>query len=154
MNQALNNRWLHRYAIFVAFATFMLIIAGALVTSNDAGLSVPDWPTSFGTFRMPRMVGGVKWEHGHRMMAGAVGLLTIILALWLWRCERRAWARKLGGIAVLAVLAQAVLGVITVLCFLPVAVSVGHATLAQLFFCITVSLALFTGPDWCGPERP
>ncbi len=154
MTEAGYHRWLHHFATFLAAATFILIMAGALVTSNDAGLSVPDWPTSFGTFRMPRMVGGVKWEHGHRMMAGAVGLLTIILALWLWRRERRAWARKLGGIAVLAVLAQAVLGGITVLFFLPVAVSVGHATLAQLFFCITVSLALFTGPDWCGPERP
>ncbi len=93
MTEAGYHRWLHHFATFLAAATFILIIAGALVTSNDAGLSVPDWPTSFGTFRMPRMVGGVKWEHGHRMMAGAVGLLTIILALWLWRRERRAWAR-------------------------------------------------------------
>lgn len=154
MTETRYNRWLHRSATFLAGATFILIIAGALVTSNDAGLSVPDWPTSFGTFRMPRMVGGVKWEHGHRMIAGTVGLLTILLALWLWRREPRAWLRKLGGIAVLAVIAQAVLGGITVLFFLPIGVSVGHATLAQLFFCITVSLALFTGPDWRWPERP
>ena len=76
--------WLHRYAIFVAICTFFLIIVGALVTGNDAGLSVPDWPTSFGSFRMPRMVGGVKFEHAHRMIAGAVGILTIILVLALW----------------------------------------------------------------------
>jgi heme a synthase len=142
------NRWLARYSAFVAFATFLLIIAGALVTSNDAGLSVPDWPTSFGTFRMPRMVGGVKYEHGHRMIAGTVGLLTILLALWLWRSDERPWVRRLGGLAVLTVIAQAVLGGITVLFFLPAPISVAHACLAQLFFCITISLALFTRYDW------
>lgn len=142
------NRWLARYAAFVAFATFLLIVAGALVTSNDAGLSVPDWPTSFGSFRMPRMVGGVKYEHGHRMIAGTVGLLTLFLALWLWKSDERRWVRRLGGIAVLTVIAQAVLGGITVLFYLPVPVSVGHACLGQLFFCITVSLALFTRYDW------
>src|SRR5579864_6583268 len=141
------NPWLHRYATFVAFCTFLLIIAGALVTGHDAGLSVPDWPTSFGTFRMPRMVGGVKYEHGHRMIAGTVGLLTIFLALWLWRSDERRWVRRLGGLAVLTVIAQAVLGGITVLFFLPAPVSVAHACLAQLFFSIMVSLALFTRYD-------
>jgi heme a synthase len=142
------NRWLHGYATFVACATFLLIIAGALVTGNDAGLSVPDWPTSFGSFRMPRMVGGVKYEHGHRMIAGAVGILTLILALWIWRSEPRRWVRRLGVAAVLAIVAQALLGGITVLFYLPVTISVSHACLAQLFFCISVSLALFTGQDW------
>lgn len=148
MAQTLQQRWLHRYATFVAGATFILIVAGALVTSNDAGLSVPDWPTSFGTFRMPRMVGGVKFEHGHRMVAGTVVIFTLILAVWLWRSEPRRWLRRLGGIAVLTIIAQAVLGGITVLFFLPVDVSVAHACLAQAFFCIMVSLALFTQPDW------
>src|SRR5262250_1992439 len=97
------NKWLRRYAVFVAFATFLLIIAGALVTSNDAGLSVPDWPTSFGTFHMPLMVGGVKFEHGHRMIAGTVSILTAVLALWLWRSEPRRWVRRLGGFAVIAI---------------------------------------------------
>ena len=143
-----HNRWLHCYATFVACATFLLIIAGALVTGNDAGLSVPDWPTSFGSFRMPRMVGGVKYEHGHRMIAGAVGILTLILALWIWRSEPRRWVRRLGGAAVLTIVAQALLGGITVLFYLPVTVSVSHACLAQLFFCIAVSLALFTGREW------
>jgi cytochrome c oxidase assembly protein subunit 15 len=142
------NAWLHGYAIFIAGATFLLIIAGGLVTSNDAGLSVPDWPTSFGTFRMPRMVGGVLYEHGHRMIAATVGLLTVILAVWAWRKEPRRWVRRLAGVAVLTVIAQGVLGGITVLFYLPVAVSVGHATLAQTFFCIMVSLALFTARDW------
>lgn len=134
--------------MFLAGATFLLIIAGALVTSNDAGLSVPDWPTSFGTFRMPRMVGGVLYEHGHRMIAATVGLLTVILAVWVWLKEPRRWVRWVSGIAVLAVIAQGVLGGITVLFYLPVAISVGHATLAQSFFCTMVSLAFFTRTDW------
>src|SRR5262245_39084386 len=142
------NLWLRRYATFVPVATFLLIIAGALVTSNDAGLSVPDWPTSFGTFQMPRMVGGVRFEHGHRMIAGAVSILTMVLALWLWRSEPRRWVRRLGGFAVIAILAQAALGGITVLFYLPVAISVSHACLAQIFFCLTVSLALFARYDW------
>jgi cytochrome c oxidase assembly protein subunit 15 len=125
-----------------------LIIAGALVTSNDAGLSVPDWPTSFGSFRMPRMVGGIKFEHGHRMIAGTVGILTIILALALWIKDSRRWVKWIGGAAVLAVLTQALLGGITVLFYLPVAISTSHATLAQIFFCLAASLAFFTRADW------
>ncbi len=148
MNRTRPNPWLHRYALLVAASTFLLIVAGALVTSNDAGLSVPDWPTSFGSFRMPRMVGGVKWEHGHRMIAGAVGIMTILLAVWFWFAEPRRWLRKLGSVAVLLIVAQAVLGGITVLFYLPVIISVSHATLAQIFFCIAVSLAVFTGSDW------
>jgi cytochrome c oxidase assembly protein subunit 15 len=148
MNRTTNHPWLHRYAIFVAFSTFLLIVAGALVTSNAAGLSVPDWPTSFGSFHMPRMVGGVLYEHGHRMIAGTVGILTVLLALGLWMKDSRRWVRRLAGVAVLAVIAQAVLGGITVLFDLPVAISVSHATLGQIFFCLTVSLALFTGAEW------
>jgi heme a synthase len=140
--------WLHRYATFVTFATFLLIVAGALVTSNDAGLSVPDWPTSFGAFRMPPMIGGVRFEHGHRMIAGTVLILTIVLAIWLWRSEPRRWMRRLGAFAVATILAQAVLGGITVLFYLPVVISVSHACLAQIFFCLMVSLALFTRYDW------
>ena len=140
--------WLHRYAIFVAICTFLLIIAGALVTGNDAGLSVPDWPTSFGSFRMPRMVGGVMFEHGHRMIAGTVGILTMLLALALWIKDSRRWVKWVGGAAVLAVLAQALLGGITVLFYLPVGISTSHATLGQIFFCLAASLAFFTRADW------
>jgi heme a synthase len=140
--------WLHRFAAFVACMTFGLIIAGALVTSNDAGLSVPDWPTAFGKFQIPRLVGGVKFEFTHRMIAGTVGLLTIALALWLWRSKSARYVKILGGIAVLAVIAQAVLGGIGVLYYLPKAISIGHATLAQTFFALMVSLALFTRTDW------
>ncbi len=148
MNRSTQNPWLHRYAIFVACSTFLLVVAGALVTSNAAGLSVPDWPTSFGSFRMPRMAGGVLFEHGHRMIAGTVGILTILLAIWLWLKEARSWVRWVGGAAVLAVLAQALLGGITVLFHLPVAISASHATLGQIFFCLNSSLAIFTGANW------
>ncbi len=97
---------------------------------------------------MPRMVGGVLYEHGHRMIAATVGLLTVILAIWVWLKEPRRWVRWVSAAAVLAVIAQGVLGGITVLFYLPIAVSVGHATLAQSFFCTTVSLAFFTRADW------
>ena len=140
--------WLHRYAAFVACMTFGLIIAGALVTSNDAGLSVPDWPTDFGKFQIPRMVGGVKFEITHRLIAGTVSLLTIALALWLWRSKSPRYVKILGGISVLTVIAQAVLGGINVLFYLPHAATIGHATLAEIFFSLAVSLALFTRTDW------
>ena len=146
-------RWLHRYAIFVACATFLLIIAGALVTSNDAGLSVPDWPTAFGKFQIPHMVGGIRYEFSHRMIAGTVAILTFALALGLWRFEQRRWVRRLGAVAALAVIAQAVLGGITVLFYLPIPISVAHACLAQIFFCIMVSLAFFTHPRWRWEEK-
>lgn len=128
--------------------TFLLVIAGALVTSNDAGLSVPDWPTSFGTFRIPRMVGGVKFEDGHRMIAGFVAILTVILALALWAKEERRWLRWVGGFAVLAVAVQAVLGGLGVIFYLPLTLTVSHSCMAEVFFCLMVSLALFTSPRW------
>lgn len=132
----------------------MLIIAGALVTSNDAGLSVPDWPTSFGSwYKIPKLVGGVKFEHTHRMIAQGAGLLTIILAVWTWRSEKRRWMRILGFSALGTVIAQGVLGGITVLFYLPPAVSSAHAALAQTFFCIAVAMAIFTGQKWI-EEQP
>ncbi|MFQ5663576.1 MAG: heme A synthase [Terriglobia bacterium] len=144
---AKNNIGLHRFAVLTAGATFLLIIAGALVTSNDAGLAVPDWPLSYGTW-MPPMVGNIVYEHGHRMVATSVGLLTTILAAWLWSKETRRWVRRLGFIALGAVIAQGVLGGITVLYLLPRPLSIGHASLAQGFFGLTVSLAVFTSPGW------
>ena len=139
--------WLHRYALLTAAATFCLIIAGALVTSHEAGLAVPDWPLSYGQL-MPPMVGNIFWEHGHRMVATFVGLLTIGLAVLLWRSEPRRWVRRLGWAALGAVVLQGVLGGITVLFLLPRPISIAHASVAQLFFCLTVSLALFTSPGW------
>jgi heme a synthase len=143
------NQRLHRFAVFTASATFLLIIAGALVTSNDAGLSVPDWPTSFGSiYKIPKMVGGVRFEHGHRMIAEFVGLLTIVIAIWTWRTERRRWMKYLGVAALGTVILQGVLGGLTVLFYLPAPISSAHAALAQTFFCIAVVIALSTGRRW------
>jgi cytochrome c oxidase assembly protein subunit 15 len=141
------SRGLNRFAILVACATFFLIIAGALVTSHDAGLATPDWPLSNGQF-FPKMVGNLFWEHGHRMVATTVGLLTIGLLIYILARESRSWVRKLGVFALLAVIAQGLLGGLTVKLMLPLAVSTAHATLAQLFFCTTVSLAVFTSRSW------
>src|SRR5262245_6973031 len=141
------NRGLNRFAIIVACATFFLIIAGALVTSNDAGLPTSDWPLSNGQV-FPKMVGNLFWEHGHRMVATTVGILTIALLIYILLKEKRDWVRKLGIFALLAVIAQGLLGGLTVKLMLPLAVSSAHATLAQLFFCTTVSLAVFTSRSW------
>jgi cytochrome c oxidase assembly protein subunit 15 len=141
------NRGLNRFAIFVACATFFLIIAGALVTSNDAGLATSDWPLSNGQV-FPKMVGNLFWEHGHRMVATTVGMLTIVLTIYIWRKEKRDWVIRLGVFALCAVIAQGLLGGLTVKLMLPLAVSAAHATLAQLFFCTTVSLAVFTSRSW------
>ena len=138
---------LNRFAILVACATFFLIIAGALVTSNDAGLATPDWPLSNGQF-FPDMVGNLFWEHGHRMVATTVGMLTIALAVYIRIKEKREWVWKLGFFALLGVIAQGLLGALTVKLLLPLPVSTAHATLAQLFFCTTVSLAVFTSRSW------
>jgi len=143
---------LHRFATFVAACTVVLILAGSLVTSHDAGLSVPDWPTSYGwnmfTFPPSMWVANILYEHGHRLIASTVGFLTIILAVWLWLADARGWLRWFGVAALVAVIAQGILGGITVLFFLPAAVSTAHAGLAEIFFCMTVAIALFTSPRW------
>jgi len=143
---------LHRYAKLVVACTVILILAGSLVTSHDAGLSVPDWPTSYGwnmfTFPPSMWVANILYEHGHRLIASTVGFLTIVLAIWLWIAERRTWLRWLGVAALGAVIAQGLLGGLTVLLFLPPAVSTAHAGLAEIFFCLTVAIALFTSPGW------
>lgn len=146
------NRGLHRFALLLACATFFLIIAGALVTSHDAGLATPDWPLSNGQF-FPKMVGNLFWEHGHRLVATSVGLLTIGLVIFLFAKEKRSWVRRLGLVALAGVIAQGLLGGLTVKLMLPLVVSAAHATLAQLFFCTTVSLAVFTSSSWL-KERP
>lgn len=117
------------------------------MTSKEAGLSVPDWPLSYGQV-IPEMTGGVFFETGHRLVATAVGILTIILAVWLQRVDERAWMRKLGWIALGAVIVQGLLGGITVLWLQPPWVSTAHACLAQLFFSTTAVIALFTSKSW------
>src|SRR5262250_2674996 len=141
------NKGLNRFAILLACATFFLIIAGALVTSHDAGLATSDWPLSNGQV-FPKMVGNLFWEHGHRMVATTVGILTIILMVYALLKEKRGWVRKLSVVALVGVIAQGLLGGLTVKLMLPLAVSTAHATLAQLFFCTTVSLAVITSPSW------
>ncbi len=147
MNPKRPTRNVHRFAVFTAVFAFFVLIAGALVTSNDAGLSVPDWPLSYGSL-FPPMVGGIFYEHGHRMVAAALGIFSIVLAVWLWRVESRSWLRWLGVAAVGGVVAQGLLGGLTVKFFLPPPVSAAHATLAQIFFATVVSIAFFTSSWW------
>jgi len=147
--------WLHRYARLLVTATLLLVAAGGMVTSTNAGLSVPDWPTTYGyqmfSFPLSGMVGGIFYEHGHRLIASTVGFLTIGLVIFLWRVEPRSWVRKLGWIALAAVITQGLLGGLTVIYLLPDAISISHAGLAQIFFCLTISLALFTSRTWRQP---
>jgi cytochrome c oxidase assembly protein subunit 15 len=147
---------LHRFATFVAACTVLLLLAGSLVTSTASGLSVPDWPTTYGwnmfTFPPSKWVGGIFYEHGHRLIASSVGFLTIVLAGWLWLADPRRWMKRLGAAALGAVILQGVLGGITVLFFLPTAISSAHAGLAEIFFCMTIAIALFTSQSWMRGE--
>ncbi len=138
-------RALYYFSLFLCATIVVLILAGGLVTSHEAGLAVPDWPLSYGQL-MPPMVGNVFWEHGHRMIAGSVGMLTLILAVWIQFKETRGWMKKLGWIALGAVVGQAVLGGLTVKFMLPAPISIFHACLAQTFFCLIVSITYFLSP--------
>ena len=148
----------HRYAKLVAACTLLLIAAGGMVTSTGSGLSVPDWPTSYGwnmfTFPLSKWVGGIKYEHSHRLIASTVGFLTIGLAIWAWRVESRRWVRRLAFACLGAVILQGVLGGVTVLLKLPPSVSIAHAGLAQIFFCLTITVAVVTSARWRGPAPP
>jgi cytochrome c oxidase assembly protein subunit 15 len=143
---------LHRFATFVVGCTAVLVLAGSLVTSTGSGLAVPDWPTTYGenmfTFPPSKWVGGILYEHGHRLIASGVGLLTIVLAAWIWLADPRPWLKRLGLAALAAVILQGLLGGLTVLLFLPDAVSIAHAGLAEIFFCMTAAIALFTSSGW------
>jgi cytochrome c oxidase assembly protein subunit 15 len=143
---------LHLFAVLVAVATAILIFAGGLVTSTGSGLAVPDWPTTYGwnmfTFPVDKWVGGIFYEHSHRLIASTVGLLILVMAAWLWRAEPRAWVRRLGYLALAAVVTQGILGGITVLWYLPDPISIAHAGLAQIVFCLATTIALVTSPGW------
>lgn len=146
----LSGPWLHRFASGLAFLVVFLIAAGANVTSREAGLAVPDWPLSYGTLNPPRwwQIDNVRAEHGHRLLAGTVAILTVLLAVWAHRREPRRWVRRLSLGAVAAVLLQALLGGLTVRFFLPTPISVSHAALAQVFLCLVVTLAVVTSETW------
>jgi cytochrome c oxidase assembly protein subunit 15 len=142
----------HLFSVLVAASTLILILAGGLVTSTGSGLAVPDWPNTYGwfmfTFPLDKMVGGIFYEHGHRLIASTVGFLILVQAFWLWRAEPRRWVQRLGFVALAAVIAQGILGGITVLFFLPDPISISHAGLAQVVFCLTVTIALVTSRGW------
>jgi heme a synthase len=140
------------FAALVAASTGALIFAGGLVTSTGSGLAVPDWPNTYGwfmwTFPLSKMVGGIFYEHLHRLVASTVGFLIVVLAIWLYRAEPRPWVRRLGYFALAAVITQGILGGITVLWYLPDAISIAHASLAQIVFCLTTTIALVTSRGW------
>jgi cytochrome c oxidase assembly protein subunit 15 len=140
------SKGLHRFAVVTASCTVLLLMAGALVTSNDAADSVPDWPLAYGKI-IPPLVGGIRYEYAHRLMAGTVAILTAVLAIWLAR-KGSPFLRKLGWTALGLVLAQAILGGMRVLFHDPALTATIHAILAQIFFITVVSLALFTSPWW------
>jgi cytochrome c oxidase assembly protein subunit 15 len=152
----LPKRFLHWYAVSVAATILVLICSGGLVTSHGAGMAVPDWPNSFGynmfLFPLSRWVGGVFFEHTHRLIASGVGLLTIALCVFTLVVEQRAWVKWLAGIAVLAVVAQGVLGGLRVTEHNAL-LGLFHGCLAQGFFCLVATIALVTSPFWRRIER-
>jgi len=155
---ALFSPWPHRMAVILACSTFPLLFIGGLVTSKGVGLAVPDWPTTFGynMFLYPwsKMVGGIFYEHSHRLVASFVGLLTIALALALWLGETRRWLRWLGVAALVLVIGQGVLGGLRVV-LLERTFALVHAATAQIFFALTICLAIFTSSAWQhGPDQP
>lgn len=158
MNESQTNRWLHRFALLTAAATLALIGIGGLVTSHEAGMSVPDWPTSYGynPFLLPLSkwwhVGNVFYEHSHRLFASGVGFLTTILMVWILIKEPRKWVKWLGVAAFLAVVLQGVLGGLRVILFKD-QIGIFHATLAQLFFVLTCTVALVTSKWWAEREK-
>jgi cytochrome c oxidase assembly protein subunit 15 len=138
--------------VFVVCWTIFLFVAGALVTSNDAALAVPDWPLSFHKF-FPEMTGGVFYEHGHRMIAGGLGVFTLVLAILIWLKEERRWLRWFAALAVGGVVVQAILGGQVVIQLLHYWLPVIHACFAQIVFAAVLSIAVFTSKWWVS-ERP
>jgi cytochrome c oxidase assembly protein subunit 15 len=144
-------RALHWFAVLTAIATFLLLGAGGLVTSHEAGMSVPDWPNSYGynmfLFPPSKWIGGIFYEHTHRLWASAVGFMTTILAVWLWAKDSRKWMKWLGTTAFLLVVAQGVLGGLRVTLKMD-NLGIFHGIIAQIFFVITCAIALFTSGLW------
>jgi len=145
------NPWLHRFILVTAVATFLLLGSGGMVTSHEAGMSVPDWPNTYGynmfLFPVSKWVGGILYEHTHRLLASGIGLLTTVLAVWLWRKDARGWMRWLGVLAFVLVALQGVLGGLRVTLEMD-QLGIVHGALAQLFFVLICALALFTSRWW------
>src|SRR6202045_4351135 len=146
-----SSRWLNRFAWFTAVATLLLICSGGMVTSKNVGLAVPDWPTTFGynmfLFPVSKLIGGVLFEHTHRLISSTVGFLTIILAVWLWRTEDRPAVKTLGLLAVAGAILQGILGGLRVT-MLKDQIGIFHACLAQAFLGLIVLIAIVTTNFW------
>src|SRR5881396_1747664 len=151
MRSAGSTTWLTRFAWLTCVATLLLICSGGMVTSKGVGLAVPDWPTTFGynmfLFPVSKWVGGILFEHTHRLMGSLVGFLTIILAMWLWLSEDRRWVRNLGVIALAGVILQGILGGLRVT-MMKDEIGVFHACVAQAFLGLLVVIALVTTTFW------
>jgi cytochrome c oxidase assembly protein subunit 15 len=151
MSSARSTIWLNRFAWLTCIATLFLICSGGMVTSKGVGLAVPDWPTTFGynmfLFPVSKWVGGIFFEHTHRLIASTVGFMTIILAVWLRLGEDRRWVRTLGYVALAAVILQGVLGGLRVT-MLKDEIGIFHACLAQAFLGLLVVIALATTKFW------
>lgn len=149
--------WLHRFAMFLVGYIVLLIFIGGQVKSTGSGLAVPDWPNTYGhfmfSFPWESMVGGIFWEHLHRMVASFAGVFTFALTIWAILVEPRAWVRRIAIAASVAVLVQGLLGGLTVLLYLPVWTSSLHGTLAQSYLCLAVAMAIVTSPRWIDQPR-
>ncbi len=147
----MHQKLVHRFTLITAASTLILIAAGGLVTSTGSGLSVPDWPLSYGQF-FPPMIGGIRFEHSHRVIAAIVGIMTFAMTLIYFSAEKRGWVKALALLAFFMVIGQAALGALTVIYLLPDPISVSHACLGQTFFMVLCALTLFTSREWCeGP---
>ncbi len=157
LNGGVHSKWLHRFALLTAVTTFFLIFVGGLVKSHEAGLSVPDWPTTYGefmlTFPYSKWVGNIFYEHSHRLLATLVGAFITVEAIWLQLSKYGKKLKILGWIAFVGVCIQGYLGGLTVKYLLPTSISTGHSMLAQGVFCLTVTIALFTSKAWPNVER-
>ena len=146
-----NNPYLHRFAWLTAAATLLLICSGGMVTSKGVGLAVPDWPTTFGYnmffFPVSKWIGGIFFEHTHRLIASVIGFLSIILAFWLAFSNVERWIKTLGWVSLGTVVLQGVLGGLRVT-LLKDEIGIFHACLAQAFLGLLVLIALATSPLW------
>ncbi len=158
--------WTSAFSWVGASATFLLLLIGGVVTGNEAGLSVVDWPNSFGynmfLYPLSRMTGGIYFEHAHRLFGSLVGLTTLTLAFHLYRTETRRWIRTLGFVALCLVIVQGVMGGLRVTGHLTLSTSpsethpnlllaMGHGVLGQVFFALMVALAVLTSNAWTQP---
>lgn len=140
-----------RFVVLTALGTLVLIAVGGLVTTLGVGLAVPDWPNTYGSFMflypLSKMVGGIYHEHAHRLFGSLIGLMTIVVAVWTWRRDDRAWVRRLGVGLLVLVIAQGVLGGLRVT-EINTTLAAVHGITAQTYLALTAALALFCSRAW------